>query len=142
MRLVETLVRSTSLHVLFAWAKRPTLREVAAAAMSSMISEGCSRRGQAMAGVSPCVDPLFVLKMYPLLECLVDLRKPTCRRCIQLCEEQLVRQSGEHWGGPTKALLQPADRAGSTRCVSLSSGNGKRHGSSYSANMKCRSGWK
>ena len=44
-------------------------------------------------GMSPRVDPIFVLTMDALLNHLVDLIEPTCRRCIQL------RQQSNNWNG-------------------------------------------
>ena len=83
----------------------PDNREVAANARPSVRHAGlCTlAEHEPCTGVPPRMDPLLVMEEDPLLHSLVDLREPTCRRCIQLRQDQLdqlVGQSGEHCVAP------------------------------------------
>ena len=64
----------------------PDNREVAANARPSVRHAGlCTlAEHEPCTGVPPRMDPLLVMEEDPLLHSLVDLREPTCRRCIQL----------------------------------------------------------
>ena len=88
----------------------PDDRDAAATARPSVQhTDLCTlAENQPRTGVTPSVHPLAGVETGPLLHCLVHLREPTHRRCIQLRREYLEQLVGQR--DERHALASPRKR--------------------------------